>query len=224
MYDIPIKLNWLEKDIQRYEAMPMQTGKILFYGHSLFTRWSNRDRVTKTLEEMILGKNGEQACLNHGFGTSTSEELLYYYDRLVRPYKPKVLVMMTWANDGMYGYSPERCMENIIKLCMWARMDFPGIPIFLVAPHPHGTYTTRGTPKDFRKEVAFETLLNAYANSQEGIKVITMEDKAMFYETPEDIGDITKIRKDIFSDSVHLNDAGYELFKDIFIEELKDYL
>ena len=102
MYDIPIKLNWLEKDIQRYEAMPMQTGKILFYGHSLFTRWSKKEYVTKTLEEMILGKNGEQVCLNHGFGTSTSEELLYYYDRLVRPYKPKVLVISLGYRDMGY--------------------------------------------------------------------------------------------------------------------------
>ena len=45
-----------------------------------------------------------------------------------------------------------------------------------------------GRIEDWELEGARSTLLNAYANSQEGIKVITMEDKAMFYETPEDIG------------------------------------
>ena len=84
-------------------------------------------------------------------------------------------------------------------------------------------YLTKGV-ECFRKEVAFETLLNAYAASQEGIRVISLEHREMFYQTPEDIGDITKIRKDIFSDSTHFNDAGYELFKDIFIEALDEYL
>ncbi len=224
MYDIPIQLNWLEKDIARYEAMPLETGKILFYGHSLFTRWSKKEYVTKTLEEMILGKNGEQVCLNHGFGTSTSEELLYYYDRLVRPYKPKVLVVMTFANDGMYGYSAERTMDNVAKLCHWARVDFPGIPIFLVKTHLYGKYTKQPDKNETRRQDKFNQMLDVYADTHENVRTITLQDKPMFYQSPEDIGDYTKIRRDIFADNIHLNGAGYELFKDIFIEELKDYL
>ena len=108
--------------------------------------------------------------------------------------------------------------------CKPGKFCSTGIPIFLVEPHPHGTYTEHGTPKDFRKEDAFSILLKSYAASQEGIKVITTVDKAVFYETPEDIGNITKIRKDIFADSIHLNDAGYALFKEIFIQELDAYL
>ena len=224
MYDIPIKLNWLEYEIEEYEAQPMQTGKILFYGHSMFTRWSKKQYTQRTLEEMIPGKNGEQVCLNHGFGTSTSEELLYYYDRLVRPYKPKVLVIMTWGNDSMYGYSPERSMDNVAKLCHWARVDFPGIPIFLVRPHPYGKWTEQPTESFFRRQRRFDELMVRYAQSQEGIKTISLEDKAMFYETPADVGDYTKIRRDIFADNIHLNGDGYELFKEIFIKELDEYL
>ena len=224
MYDIPIQLNWLEDEILRYEQQPVETGKILFYGHSLFTRWSLRQFTERTLEEMILGKDGKPACLNHGFGTSTSEELRYYYDRLVRPYKPRALVVMTWANDGMYGYSPERVMDNVAKLCHWARVDFPGIPIFLVAPHPHGVFTRQPTPTERRQETVFCKMLRAYADCHEDVRLITMMDKPMFYETPADVGDFTKIRQDIFADSIHLNGAGYALFKDIFIEALDEYL
>lgn len=39
MFDIPVDLKWLEKDIIAYEQEPIEKGKILFYGHSLFTRW-----------------------------------------------------------------------------------------------------------------------------------------------------------------------------------------
>ena len=224
MYDIPIQLNWLEDEIQKYEQQPVETGRILFYGHSLFTRWSMKKFTERTLEEMIPGKDGKPACLNHGFGTSTSEELLYYYDRMVRPYKPRALVIMTWANDGMYGYSPERTMANIVKLCHWAKMDFPGIPIFLVAPHPRGKYKEQPSKKHTRRDDAFSLLLEAYAKTAEGVRLITMMDKPMFYETPDDVGDLTKIRWEIYSDSVHLNGKGYELFKDIFMEELDEYL
>ena len=224
MYDIPIKLNWLEDDIVRYEQQPVETGKILFYGHSMFTRWSRKQFSERSLEEMVLGKDGKQACLNHGFGTSTSEELLFYYDRLVRPYKPRVLVVMTWGNDSMYGYSPERSMDNVAKLCHWARVDFPGIPIFLVKAHPYGKWAEQPTKKMTRRTDLFNEMLDIYAQTHEGVKTIALQDKPMFYETPEDVGDFTKIRRDIFADNIHLNGAGYELLKDIFIEALDEYL
>ena len=91
-------------------------------------------------------------------------------------------------------------------------------------PHPHGTYKEQPSERATRVERTFCTLLKAYAASQEGIRVITMMDRPMFYETPEDVGDYTKIRRDIFEDSIHLNGTGYELFKDIFIEALDEYL
>lgn len=137
MYDIPIDLKWLEKEIVAYEQGPIEKGKILFYGHSLFTRWGSPKWGYRRLDEDIRAKDGSLACVNHGFGTSSSEELLYYYDRMVRPWEPRALVLMTFANDGMYGYSPEDVMINISKICHWARTDFPGIRLFLVEEHPH---------------------------------------------------------------------------------------
>ena len=31
MYDIPFRVNWLEKEILKYEEEPIEKGKILFY-------------------------------------------------------------------------------------------------------------------------------------------------------------------------------------------------
>ena len=49
-------------------------------------------------------KDGSQAIVNHGFGTSSADDLLYYYDRMVRPYAPRALVLATMGNDVGFGY------------------------------------------------------------------------------------------------------------------------
>ena len=38
MFDIPMQLKSLEASIVAYEQEPIEKGKIMFYGHSLFTR------------------------------------------------------------------------------------------------------------------------------------------------------------------------------------------
>ena len=85
MFDIPMDLKLLENEIIAYEQEPIEKGKILFYGHSLFTRWGSPKWGYRRMDEDIRMKDGSLAVVNHGFGTSTSEELLYYYDRMVRP-------------------------------------------------------------------------------------------------------------------------------------------
>ena len=38
MFGSRLEVKRFEDRIEKYEAVPVQTGKILFYGHSLFTR------------------------------------------------------------------------------------------------------------------------------------------------------------------------------------------
>ena len=87
MFDIQPNLRDLEASIIAYEQEPIQKGKILFYGHSLFTRWGHPKWGYRRMDEDIRMKDGSLAVVNHGFGTSTSEELLYYYDRMVKPWE-----------------------------------------------------------------------------------------------------------------------------------------
>ena len=41
MFDIPMQLKSLEDRVIAYEQEPIVKGKIMFYGHSLFTRWGH---------------------------------------------------------------------------------------------------------------------------------------------------------------------------------------
>ena len=228
MYDIPIELNLREKAIVAYEQEPIEEGKILFYGHSLFTRWGPKwDH--RRMDEDIRMKDGSLAVVNHGFGTSCSEELLYYYNRMVRPWKPRALVVATYANDLMYGYSPEDVMGVLARLLHWARVDFPGIKLYVVEEFPRPkmrdeTSTEKWNAARIKRE-KYNKMLHAYAATHEDTKVVELWNRPELFETPEDVGDRTKIREDIFvKDRKHFNQDGYDIAAKIFREALDDLL
>ena len=229
MFDIPMDLKLLEDEVIALEKEPIEKGKIMFYGHSLFTRWGHPKFGYRRLDEDIRMKDGSLAVVNHGFGTSSCEELLYYYDRLVRPWEPKALVLTALANDGMYGYDVEDIMRNIGKICAWARTDFPGIKIFLTESHPNpkgkgATIRDEWNTSKQRRE-RFHRLLKAYASLHEDTTVVELWNKPEFFETPEDVGNFQKVRDDIFvEDKVHPNQAGYDILGAIFREVLDDLL
>lgn len=229
MFDINVDLKYLEDEIIAYEQEPIEKGKILFYGHSLFTRWGAPKFGFRRMDEDIRMKDGSLAVVNHGFGTSTSEELLYYYDRMVRPWEPRALVLATYANDGMYGYSPEDVMVNISKILHWARTDFPGIKLFIVEPHPNpngkdATIQDRWNNKKNKREKFLE-MIHIYAQTHEDTQVIELWNQPEFFETPEDVGNFRKVRDDLFvEDKVHPNQAGYDILGPIFRKALDELL
>ncbi|MBQ8359327.1 MAG: hypothetical protein IJX37_05380 [Oscillospiraceae bacterium] len=229
MFDIQPNLKSLEKEIVAYEQGPIEKGKILFYGHSLFTRWGSPKWGYRRMDEDIRMKDGSLAVVNHGFGTSTSEELLYYYPRMVRPWEPRALVIATYANDCMYGYSPEDVMTNIAKLCAWARTDFPGIKLFLVEAHPCPNGKDAKIQDIWNngkiKREKYNEMLHIYAQTHEDTKVIELWNCPELFETPEDVGNFRRVRDDIYvDDKVHPNQEGYNILGPIFRKALDELL
>lgn len=229
MFDTMMDLKSLEKEIIKYESEPIEKGKIVFYGHSLFTRWGSPTWGYRRLDQDIRNKDGSLACVNHGFGTSTSEEMLYYYDRMVRPWEPKGLVMVSLPNDGMYGMSVEQTLSNIFKICHWARTDFPGIKIYLVETHPYPLLTRSALPDKWNAGLhrtrRYNQALALYAQTHEDTEVITLWDRPQLFETPEEVGNPHKIREELFvEDGVHPNQAGYDVLGPIFREALDEIL
>jgi len=228
LFNIEKNLRSLEDSVVEYEQEPIEKGKILFYGHSLFTRWGSPKYGYRRLDQDIRMKDGSLAIVNHGFGTSTSEELLYYYPRLVRPWEPRALVIATLANDGMYGYDLQQSMQNLVKILHWARTDFPGIKLFVVEDHPRPSLIA-SVPKKWNgalhKSNEYRELLRFYAQTHPDTKIIELWNQPELFETPEDVGDYTKVRKDIFvEDKVHPNQAGYDILGPIFRKALDELL
>ena len=218
------KVNRYEDTIRAYESKPVETGKILFYGHSLFTRcsWNTiAGKPNPKLADEVRMKDGSLAIVNHGFGTSTAEELLYFYDRMVRPYKPRALVLATGGNDIGYGYTAKEVMEIEARIIDWAEADFPDIKIYCFSFDPdvkHKGEKNRATR--FRAE--YNELLEDYCRRKESCTYVSLVDVPFYFENPEDVGDYDKVREDIFvKDRTHLTPEGYAMFMD-FIRELFD--
>lgn len=216
MFEPRVPLDRLEKEILNYEALPLpQPGGIVFYGSSGFTRWGPRFKH-RPLEEDIPG------CINRGFGSSTAEELLYYYDRMIRPLKPRALVVSIVHNDRGYGYSPNEVVTNLAKLFAFARTDFPGIRLYACDCRPTLKFVTEGHIRYINE---FNQLLKEYCTRHQDTTYVDHIHDPIWFEDPADTGDHLKIRRDIFiEDEVHFNQLGYDLYKDFMTDVLQDIL
>ena len=216
MFEPRVPLNRLEKEVIAYEQNPIKTGKILFYGSSGFTRWKSDRWGHRPLEEDIPG------AVNHGFGSSTAEELLYYYPRLIKPWQPRALVVSIVHNDRGWGYNINEIMTNLAKLFEYARTDFPGIRIYACDTRPTLKFRTEAHVR-FRDE--FHQALKEYCARHEDTTYVCHIESPLWFENPADVGDYDKVREDIFvDDAVHFNQKGYDLYKEFMTDVLKDIL
>lgn len=215
----------LEGPVLEYEKMPIQENMILFYGDSGFTRWKpaygNPD-----LEKEIRMKDGSQAVINHGFGTSTAEEQLYYYGRMVKPWKPRALVLMTYGNDRDLAYSPSEIVALQARLMAYARKDIPGIRFFVCDARPLALHLDDLCWMSWSNHLQeYNQLIAQYCEKYDDCTLVRHIDNPLFFENAQDVGDYKKIRRDVFvEDQVHYNPAGYELYKRFFEEILDSML
>ena len=221
-----VKLNRLETgetNINEYLKQPVKKGLVMFYGDSGFTRWKEK-YGNPNLEDVLLGKDGRQAVVNHGFGSSTADELLYYYPRLVRPWAPRALVFKVSGNDFGFGYSPFEIVFLQARLIEYARRDFPGIKFFLTNTVPQLRYKEY-TKTRLRQMSEYNSLTEDYCLKHEDPYYLDQMNCPLFYKDPAHAGEIEYTRDDIYiEDKGHFNPAGYELYRQFFAEKLKDVL
>jgi lysophospholipase L1-like esterase len=225
MYGSKLEIRRFDKSIARYEAQPVKKGMILLYGHSLFTRCQPENRWgNPNVEEEVRMKDGSQAILNHGFGTSSADDLLYYYHRMVTPYEPRVLVLAAGGNDFGFGYNPDEVCDILARVIQYAKAEFGDIPVFVFTSgvnikHKHATeeYAAR--------RLWYNKAVGELCDQFENCTPVSRVNQAFYFENPEDIGHYDRCREDIFcSDGVHFNNLGYTLFMDFLRDLLKEYL
>jgi hypothetical protein len=224
LLDPKVELNRLEESVKRFEKKPLKKGMIVFYGDSGFTRWAPRFDNNPLMEDVLLGRDGKQAVVNNGFGTSTAEEQRYYYDRGVKAYEPRALVLMAHGNDKGLGYTPLEIIAIQARIFEYARTDFPGIKLFLcnVRPllkHKSATNYQKVGIKEYNE------LCADYCAKHEDTTLVDHWIYPGFFDDPSHAGEIEHIREDMFIDDlVHYNPVGYGVYGEYFKEVLKDIL
>ena len=100
-------------------------GGIEFIGASGITRW-------KSLEQDFPGL----PVFNRGFGGSQIEDAIFYADRIVIPYRPKLIVFQSGGNDINAGKSPERVARDFEAFVAKVRAALPDVRILFTEQAP----------------------------------------------------------------------------------------
>src|SRR4051812_2077295 len=121
--------NPFEKNVQLYEAVdrtnPPPQKAILLVGDSQFFRW-------KTVAEDLP----EYTVVNRGIDSFQTSDLVYFADRLVLPYNPRMIILHVGGNDVHAHKSAERILTDFKTFVAKVRAHFPTVPIAFSSTTP----------------------------------------------------------------------------------------
>ena len=176
----------------------IKKNEILFVGSSSFRKWLNMEKDLFPLP-----------VLNRGFGGSTMPEADYYFFRIVKPYKPKAIVIYEGDNDVLAPFlTPEVILKSFDIFVQLINQNLPATKIFFVSIKP--------SPSRFQylsKMKKTNTLIKKYCRKNKNLFYIDIT-KPMFDKNG-------RIREDIFGkDELHMNEIGYKIWAKIIKNEL----
>ena len=118
-----------EKDIRAFETAdqrnPPVPGGVVFYGSSSFRMWTN-----------LAASFPAHRVVNRGFGGSQLSDLNQYFERVVPPHRPRLLLVYGGDNDIAGGKSAAQVEADFRTLVDLARRHCPETRVAFVAIKP----------------------------------------------------------------------------------------
>ncbi len=193
-----------EEEINRFEEFDSKNSfpedAILFVGSSSIRMW-------KTAEAFP-----EMPVINRGFGGSHFSDLLYYYDELVLPYAPSVVVLYEGDNDVASGKSNDQVFEDYLEFTDRLTSDFPNARLVFVPIKPSSS----------RWE-----LWPQMKEANQRIKEHMSENDQFYYvdlASPILGSDGTPDDSLFLDDLLHLNEDGYEKWNAAIRPTLEEFM
>lgn len=183
-----------EKNIKAFDERDsienVHPGANLFVGSSSITKWTD-----------IANYFPDSYVINRGFGGSMFEDLLYYADRVIMPYKPAKIFIYEGDNDIAKGIDTETLIKQASTLRKRIAKAFPKVPVVFISVKPS---VARWDLKD--KYVAFNQALKKYAEQQK---------LTAFVDVWTPMLDANgEVFKDIFlNDNLHMKPNGYQIWQ-----------
>jgi lysophospholipase L1-like esterase len=182
--------NRFEPNVRRYEEADKQSmppaGAILLVGDSQFFRW-------KTASEDLAG----YTVINRGIDSFQTSDLNFFFDRLVTPYQPRMIILHVGGNDVHTGKTTTQILTDYKTFIGKARKILPAVPILISSTTPG---PARFDEADQRKQL--NQALKDYAASEKNIQFVDLWDAML---SPDG-----KPREDIWvEDRIHPNHEGY---------------
>ncbi len=186
--------NRYENEIRVFEMSdatnkPPENG-ILFIGSSSIRLWKD-----------LKSDFPDLPVINRGFGGSQIIDSVYFAERIVFPYKPRMIIMYAGGNDINVGKSPEEVFNDFKMFVKKVHNNLPSTKIGYISISPN---FARWKQVDKVKEA--NKLIQEY----------TLRDPRLFFIDTFTymIGEDGLPKPDIFvSDGLHMNRKGYDIWK-----------
>jgi lysophospholipase L1-like esterase len=185
-----------EAEIRAFEKQdrvsPPPIGGIVFVGSSSIKNWTD-----------VASDFPSLPVLNRGFGGSTLADVLYYVDRIVLRYRPRLVVLYAGDNDLVMGRTPDRVVRDFRLFMKQLRSRLPDTRVVYVSIKPSPSRrasleAARETNGRIKTEIARDSLATY-------IDVFTPM-----------LGPEGQPRPELFgSDSLHMTRAGYRLWRSL---------
>lgn len=172
-------------------------GGILFVGSSTIRFWD----LERSFPELH--------ALNRGFGGSTVRDVLHYFDRLITPYAPKVIVFYSGDNDTARGETPQAVIEAYQEFFRRVHKALPETSILVLGIKP---------------SVARIALWPKMQQVNQALEKLAGEDNRLtFIDTSLSLLDADGMpkRELLMDDGLHLNEAGYAAWNPLVEAALK---
>ena len=185
-----------EPAIKKFEdadkvAPPPQNG-IVFIGASSIVRWNLPDSFPE------LGPR----AINRGFGGSLAADSTRYADRIVIPYKPRIVVFYAGDNDVEANHTPEQIAGDFTAFERKVHAALPATQIIFISIKP----SIRRFPWIEQIKGA-NALVRQYCSTHPNLTFVDI--------VPQMLGADGKPRKELLvEDGLHMTPAGYKIWND----------
>ncbi len=186
---------WYQEEVERVEKIKEDLSyvpEVAFYGSSSFRLWN-------TLYEDFK----DYKPVNLGFGGSTLAACVWFFDRILRPYNPKLLLIYAGDNDIGDGRTGEEIFIFFKQLETEISQAFGNIPVGFISIKPS---IARFNLRD--QIVYTNKIIESEIKKHQNYHYINIYDRML---------DSHKHPRKIYfeQDGLHLSAAGYDLWKEI---------
>lgn len=192
-----------EKDVYEYEEEDMAWGTpkgvTLFIGSSSMRLW--REGLDKAF--------APHSVLTRGFGGAKTDDVLYYFDRLVLPYEPKNIVYYAGGNDLWDSGKDSKSHANFVSFVDRVKEDLPDTHVYVLSSKP--------SPLRFEQWPLIEKLnltRKEYADMEDNVTYIDVS--AVLFKEEGDLNEAL-----FAADRLHLNAEGYASWAKILREKIE---